>query len=227
MNINLGESISRLRKGRGLSQKELAQLLCLYGIDVSNQAVSKWEKNVSQPNATQFLVLCRVLNVDDISGEFLGRGQSAGLNREGREKLSEYAKLLRLSGLYTDAEKPVTRRVLPLYDLAVSAGTGQFLSDSSYELIDVPENVSEEADFGVRVAGDSMEPRYKNGSIVWVRKCETLSAGEVGVFVYDGNAYLKSLVWKGSRVCLRSLNPKYEDIDVRMDDSLFVLGKAL
>jgi len=227
MYINLGDTISRLRKARGLSQKELAQLLCLHGIDVSNQAVSKWEKNVSQPNATQFLMLCRVLNVDDIAGEFLGRGQSAGLNREGREKLNEYAKLLRLSGLYAAAEKVVPRRVLPLYDLAVSAGTGQFLSESSYELVDVPENVSESADFGVRVAGDSMEPRFYNGSTVWVQKCETLSAGEVGVFVYDGNAYLKTLVWKGSQVCLRSINPKYEDIDVSADDSLYVLGRAL
>ena len=227
MNNKLGNTISRLRRARDLSQKEVAGLLTLHGLDVSNQAVSKWEKGVSQPNATQFLMLCRVLGIDDISGEFLGRGLSAGLNAQGREKLDEYARLLRLSGLSSVEEKAPVRRVLPLYDLAVSAGTGQFLSDSSYELVDVDESVSDSADFGVRVAGDSMEPKFPNGSVVWVHRCETLEAGDVGVFVYDGNAYLKTLVWIDGRVCLRSLNPKYEDIRVSMDDALFVLGKAL
>ena len=227
MNFNLGDTITRLRKQRGYSQKELAALLCLHGLDVSNQAVSKWEKGVSQPNATQFLILCRTLGVDDISGEFLGRGLAFGLNELGREKLQEHARLLRLSGLYSKEELSPVRRVLPLYDLAVSAGTGQFLSDSSYELVDVPDNVPDSADFGVRVAGDSMEPKFRDGSIVWVHRCETLDGGEAGIFVYNGSAYLKTLLWKGSSVCLHSLNPKYDDIDVSMDDSLFVLGRAL
>lgn len=227
MNNKLGDTIARLRHTRGLSQKEVAALLTLHGLDVSNQALSKWEKGVSQPNATQFLMLCRVLGIEDISGEFLGRGLSSGLNELGREKLAEHARLLRLSGLYSTEEKAPVRRVLPLYDLAVSAGTGQFLSDSSYELVDVEENVSDHADFGVRVAGDSMEPRYPDGSIVWVHRCETLDAGEVGVFVYNGCAYLKTLIWNGGTACLRSMNSAYADICVRADDALFVLGKAL
>ena len=49
-----------------------------------------------------------------------------------------------------------------------------------------------EADFGVRVSGNSMEPVYHDGQIVWVERCETLSIGQVGVFVYDGEGYLKS-----------------------------------
>lgn len=52
--------------------------------------------------------------------------------------------------------------------------------------------VPAEADFGVRVSGNSMEPVYHDGQIVWVERCETLSIGQVGVFVYDGEGYLKS-----------------------------------
>lgn len=37
-----------------------------------------------------------------------------------------------------------------------------------------------------------MEPVYHDGQIVWVERCETLSIGQVGVFVYDGEGYLKS-----------------------------------
>ena len=41
--MKLSEKIIRLRKGRGLSQEELAEQL-----GVSRQAVSKWETGVSQ-----------------------------------------------------------------------------------------------------------------------------------------------------------------------------------
>ena len=59
-------------------------------------------------------------------------------------------------------------------------------------MVSFPENaVPPDADFGVRVSGDSMEPVYHDGQIVWVQKCETLSVGQVGIFVYDGEGYIK------------------------------------
>ena len=54
-----------------------------------------------------------------------------------------------------------------------------------------------------------------------------VSSGEIGVFVYDGSAYLKRLVIDGKKVFLRSLNPKYADIPAVLEDSLRVLGRAL
>ena len=82
---------------------------------------------------------------------------------------------------------------MPVSNLAVSAGTGAFLEEDSFEHISVPANtVPKGAEFGIRVSGDSMEPVYHDGQIVWVERCETLSIGQVGVFVYDGEGYLKS-----------------------------------
>ncbi|MGI6029477.1 MAG: S24 family peptidase [Candidatus Heteroscillospira sp.] len=224
MNKFIGKTLARLRRERGLSQKDVAQLLAAKGVEITNQAVSKWEKGISQPNAGQFLLLCRILDVEDISGEFMGCGIATELNSAGREKLADYARLLRLSGLYSNKPRPAAR-LLPLYDLAVSAGTGQFLSDSSHHMAEVPEDVPDGAKFGVRVAGDSMEPRYQDGQTVWVHPCETLENGEIGVFVYDGNAYLKRLVLDGSRALLRSLNEKYADIPIVLED-FRILGKA-
>ncbi len=226
--INIGRTLAKLRRAQSLSQRDLAAILALHGVEVTNQAVSKWEKGVSQPSAGQFLLLCRILGVEDISGEFLGKGLSAGLSRAGREKLADYAQLLRLSGLYSAEKKPERHaRRLPLYDLAVSAGTGQLLTDSGCENVEVDDSVPLSAGFGVRVAGDSMEPRYQNGQTVWVQPCETLGSGEIGVFLYDGCAYLKRLVVDGGKVFLHSLNPKYDDIPAVMEDSLRVLGRAL
>ena len=122
---DLGEKLSALRRRAGLSQKELAERLALYGVHVTNQAVSKWEKGLTQPGAEQFLALCRALDVENIGAEFLGRrtGMLRDLNDAGVRKLREYADLLRASGLYSLPTEQHSERVLPLYTLAVSAGT--------------------------------------------------------------------------------------------------------
>ena len=61
--MNIGKVIYETRTSRGLSQSELAARLSAAGAEVSNQAVSKWEKNQTLPNARQFLILCAVLGI--------------------------------------------------------------------------------------------------------------------------------------------------------------------
>ena len=55
----------------------------------------------------------------------------------------------------------------------------------------------------------------------------TLAPGEIGVFLYDGNAYLKQLRRDGGRVWLHSLNPAYHDLEISDAFPLRVLGKAV
>ena len=242
-----GETIASLRRAHGMRQQTLADALAEAGVPVSNQAVSKWENDATLPNAQQFLTLCRVLDVDDIAGTFSGGdagGLLAGLNAEGRRRALEYIALLRESKRFAAAPEPAVLRSLPLYSLAaapepavlrslplyslaVSAGTGQFLDGESYEMQPVGPEVPEAANFGVRVAGDSMEPRFHSGQTVWVHQQPTLDPGEIGVFLYDGSAYLKQLRRDGGRVFLHSLNPAYADLEVSDALPLRVLGKAV
>lgn len=226
---NLGEKLAALRRRAGLSQKELAERLTLYGVHVTNQAVSKWEKGLTQPGAEQFLALCRALDVENLGAEFLGRrtGMLRDLNDAGVRKLREYADLLRASGLYALPTEQSGERVLPLYTLAVSAGTGQFLDSDDFETVIVGAEVPDTADYGVRVAGNSMEPRYADGQTVWVQYRRTLRSGEIGIFLYDDNAYLKQLVVDDSGVRLHSLNPDYGDIPIRSAGELRILGKVV
>lgn len=228
---NFGEKLAALRRRAGLSQTELAARLAVYGVDVTNRAVSKWENGLTQPNAEQFLALCRALDVENITAEFLGKrsGLLRGLNEPGVRKVREYADLLRCSGLYTlsGEEQEVPARVLPLYSMAVSAGTGQFLDSDDFESVVVGADVPDAADYGVRVAGNSMEPRYQDGQTVWVQYRRTLHSGEIGIFLYDDNAYLKQLIVDDSGVRLHSLNPDYGDIFVRSVGELRVLGRAV
>ena len=60
------------------------------------------------------------------------------------------------------------------YDLAVSAGTGEPWGDTGYKTrLEIPGGqVPENAHFCVRVNGDSMEPAYKDGDIVFIQRVE-------------------------------------------------------
>lgn len=222
---DIGQKIAALRRERGLSQKELAAKLSALGEPVSDKALSKWEKGATAPSARQLLLTCRALEVSDVSGEFMGAGPARSLNAAGRRKLLEYAELLRRSGLYGTAQEDPTRR-LRLYTVAASAGPGQFLDDDDYTWTDAPD-APEDADFAVRVAGDSMEPRYHDGQTVYIRRQPALSDGEVGLFSWEGDAYIKALRDRPDGVRLHSLNHAYGDIPVPDPAQLRVFGKVL
>ena len=227
---NIGQLLCKRRKELGINQTELAEAMSLRGFPVTNQAVSKWEKGATLPNAKQFLALCEILEIDDVRGEFSCgcEGIFAGLCREGRRLALDYVQLLRDSGRYANRrEEPAYIRSLPLYSLAVSAGTGQFMDGEDYEMVEVGAEVPDGANFGVRVAGDSMEPAFHDGQTVWVRQQRSLMTGEIGIFLYDGNAYLKQLVALENSMALHSLNPAYADIVVSPELPLRVLGKVV
>ena len=210
-----------------MRQQTLADALAEAGVPVSNQAVSKWENDATLPNAQQFLTLCRVLDVDDIAGTFSGGdagGLLAGLNAEGRRRALEYIALLRESKRFAAAPEPAVLRSLPLYSLAVSAGTGQFLDGESYEMQPVGPEVPEEANFGVRVAGDSMEPRFVNGQTVWVKAAQDANNGDIVLCTLNDQAYCKKLRKDKNGIALISLNKKYAPIPVREEDEFRIAG---
>lgn len=55
----LGEKIKELRKKKGLSQSELAEL-----VGVSRQALSGWENGAYLPDYSSIVLLCKVLETD-------------------------------------------------------------------------------------------------------------------------------------------------------------------
>ena len=228
----IGEKLNSLRSACGLSQKRVAELLRAKGIYVTNQAVSKWETNLTQPNAEQFLALCSIYGVEDVMAEFTGtepHTEKASLNAEGRKKADEYVGLLIASGLYREhhAEMPPVLRTIPIFRLAASAGTGQFLDSDDCDYVEADPSVPGNADFGVRIAGDSMTPRFTDGQIVWVHGQETLENGEIGVFLYGGDAYCKRFERADGAVRLVSLNTAYKPITVNPEMDLRVFGKVV
>lgn len=229
----LGKKICEIRKQRGISQKEMATLLVKRGINITNQAVSKWESGASQPSATQFLVMCDILDITDISGMFLGKSNELfeGINEEGRQKVAEFAGFIRDSGCYDAPDAPAPRgskvRKLPVYDLEAANGLGKLLDMTEYELLDVGTEVPHSANFGVRISGESMEPDYHDGQIVWIQQCSKLEHGDIGVFMYEKSCYFKRLRDRVGGTRLQSVDANYPDVIITEPESMLVFGKAI
>ena len=227
---SFGEKVCAFRKQRGLSQRDFAALLNKRGVKVTNQAVSKWESGASLPNAIQFLIICDILDILDISGIFIGKSYDlfSGLNEDGRQRVFEYADMLRDSGRYDDPEisgPHGTRiRTLPVYDLDEAVGKGRLLDLPDYTPVEVGTEVPVSANFGVRISGDSMEPDFHDGQIVWIHQQSKLEHGEVGVFIYDGSAYFKRLRDRVGGIRLQCIDSNYPDIIVASPESLTAVG---
>ena len=87
--------------------------------------------------------------------------------------------------------------------------------------------MSPDADFGVRVSGDSMEPLYLNGQIIWVHQQETLEDGEIGIFFLDGEAYVKKYHQTPDGISLISMNKKYAPIKISSGSVFWTFGKVV
>lgn len=118
-------------------------------------------------------------------------------------------KPIQTAGRFAGAQVPSGKRTVMLYELPVSAGVGVYLDDSQAERVSIPNNEkTAEADYALRISGNSMEPKYHNGDILLVQNAESVEVGEAGIFLLDGNGFFK--IYGGDR--LISLNPDYGPI---------------
>ena len=221
----IGLTLSALRDAAGLSQGDVAKWLSAKYKPTKPRAVSDWERGNGTPNAEHLLYLCQLYRVENVQMVFMGK--KAGLNDLGIRKLQEYATLLEESDRYIYTPEPDAPRMLRLYSLPASAGTGSFMDDGNYEWIEVDDTVPLSADFGVPVSGDSMYPRFADHQVVWVHEQPSVVNGDIGIFHYEGDAYIKRFEQDRNGLLLVSMNPKYKPIRIADTDSFTVFGKVV
>ena len=115
------------------------------------------------------------------------------------------------------------KRLMRLYDIPVSAGPGNYLEGSDYEMIEVDGLTPENADYALRVNGDSMIPRFVDQQTIFIHEQPHLDEGEIGIFCLNNDAYLKKL----GRGQLISLNNRYEPISIHDYDEFKIFGKVV
>lgn len=116
------------------------------------------------------------------------------------------------------------RRKVFLYDLPVSAGTGVYLDETRAEEINIPDtDKTKDADFALRISGNSMEPRYHDGDVLLIQNCDSVEVGEMGIFILDGSGYFK--IFGGDR--LISINSQYNDILLKDFEEIICTGRVI
>lgn len=227
----IGYIIATNRKKNKLTQPQLAEKLGENGIKIGYKAISSWEKGTSEPNITTLMQICNVLQIADLYEEFFGNNPMnplSMLNEEGKAKVLEYAELLSMSHKY---DKPASilshTRQIRQFRLLASAGTGNFLDSDDYDMVEVGDEVPESADFGIKLSGDSMEPKYVDHQVVWVHQQTVLQNGEIGIFCLNEQAFCKKISYDENGTYLISLNTKYKPIQVKEEDMFTIFGKVV
>lgn len=153
------------------------------------------------------------------------------LNTENKKKVVDYADnrlkdQMRQSKIHPINENDNTYYVDVLG--AVSAGTGEWLTDEQHEEITV-NNEPPMHDFALRVNGDSMIPLFSDGQIIYVNKIDDLDMvrnEQIVIAELNGDAFVKKIVFDNNRKSCKliSLNKEYKPIDVASDDEFKISG---
>ena len=232
--MSIGSRIKQRREELGYTQPKLAEL-----VGVSKGTIGNYESNVSSPNEDILFKLFDILKCDanflyqdNIDWEvFDETSPSEKEHIKKYRKLDTYGKEA-VDGVLEVEYKRCTegalqdkfKRTITINRFSihkVSAGAGYDLNDGdqwkTLTVIDTPE--ARAADFAVEIDGDSMEPTYYSGDIVYVVKTTEIPVGTIGIFIQDGHGYIK----EAGKNRLISHNKKFPDISGEVK----IIGKVI
>ena len=207
------------RKELKLTQKEIAEQL-----GISFQAYSAWERGIKEPSKEKVAQLENILKV--AKGYFtqieIVRLYN-NLSKQGKEKVVLYARNL----AQEEQSQKVATMPERLYEYRVyermSAGIGASVyDDRNFDTVYFNEELAH--DFASWVAGDSMEPKYQNGSVALIRETGFDYDGAVYAVVCNNQTYIKRVYREEDGLRLVSINPKYKDIFISYEEDPRIVG---
>lgn len=198
--MTIGERIKKKRIESGFSQVDFANK-----IDVSKQTLYKYENNI-------------ITNIPS-------------------DKIEAISKVLNLSPMYImgweDLEQPTpqsngypTVRIPVLGDVA--AGVPILAQQDIIGYEDIPADMAKTGEyFGLKIKGDSMEPKIHDNDIVIVKSMSDAENNDIVIAMINNEAVCKRLVKYTNSLVLRSLNSNYDDIELHPDDDIHILGVVI
>lgn len=148
--------------------------------------------------------------------------------------LSDEAKEQALSYVRNLVQKEQCKNVVSisekLYEYHVyekmSAGIGSLVyNDQNYDTVYFDEELAH--DFASWVSGDSMEPKYQNGSVALIRETGFDYDGAIYAVVCNSQTYIKRVFREENGLRLVSLNPNYEDIFLSYNNEPRIVGAII
>lgn len=126
-----------------------------------------------------------------------------------KEQMEQASETLRKSREQSEAAEEIAPEdiySIPLYSLPMSAGTGQEAGQEYPEDFLLKKRPPRGTSFIARVSGNSMEPTYHNGDLVFIHATVDIRPSQTGAFLMDGQLWIKEL---GNGILI-SHNPDYE-----------------
>lgn len=116
MTETFGERFQRLRKEKGLTQDNIAE-----AVNVSSQAVSKWENDINMPDITLLLRLSEILGVT--TDELLGKENHEVMIIKDPDKKKDIMKMMfRVKVNTIDGDKVNVQLPMALIKVAIESG---------------------------------------------------------------------------------------------------------
>ena len=230
-----GEVIRASRIRQGLSQPQLAAIL-----HTSKNYVSNWEIGKARPDMNILPALCDALRIslEEFFGNRTGYASLTyeqqqfmqayiGLNDRDRRIVEDLAESL--SNMeYRELRERCRSIFTNIFhnDNVAAAGTFNDLGEDAEgedEFIRLSD-LSERADEIITVTGDSMEPTFHAGDDLLIEHTETLRPGEIGIFIINGEGFVKEYRENG----VYSHNAKaYPFRKFLPDDNVRIVGRVL
>lgn len=247
--MSTSKRLKQIMSERGLKQVDILNASRPFQksleINMSKSTLSQYVSGKQSPDQKHLFLLSKTL---DVSEPWL-MGYNVPMQRKDDVESNDN-NVIKLTDIYTqlndhrqhkvinyasaqlrEQETPsINERSIVYLDGYVSAGFGEYLlDDNKREQIEVDGHVPNH-DIVVKVNGDSMEPTFTNGQILYVKKITDPAVLRNGQFVIariGDESYVKKFHKEGDQIRLISLNPKYKDIIIKPEDDFEVIGTVI
>lgn len=225
LSVYVGNKIKLFRESRGMTQSDLADKL-----NTSRQSISRYEIGERKANQDILFELSEVLGVS-ISDFFPTNTKTSSLN-----VIYDHLTEPRQNKVYNFAKRQLEEqnKVVSIEETQtvylnskLSAGTGILdLDPTDTKEIEYRGFVPKH-DLAFEVSGNSMEPSFEDGEIVFVEKTPDVHNGQFIAVQINEEAYIKKAYIEEERLRLVSLNRDYKDIYACGDDDIRVIGRVI
>ena len=183
-----GAFFKQLRKEKGLTQKQVAEVLGTTYVTVGN-----WERGSNFPDVP---MAKKVAAFYGVTVDELMQGAKAAPVKE-----IEYVP--------SDRTKKFIR--VPVLGRIPAGIPIEAIEDiEDWEDYPVSDTIRGRQYFGLKVAGDSMEPEYRDGDVLIIQQQDTCNSGDdCAVMVNGDDATFKRVRLQENGLTLQPLNPKY------------------
>ena len=212
-------SHEKLKKRR--LELNLAQASIYQELGISRKTYSVWENGLGEPHAKNLRRLATCLKVqenyfvDETSTLYTYPLLTPPHKKEVDQLASQLLERQRKVSSLT------AYKVLSV-ELAAGRGHSYYDNETDYETVYFDQDIQH--DFASWVSGDSMEPKYPNGSVALMKQTGFDYDGAVYALMWNGKTYIKKVYREAEGLRLESINPDYEDLFAPYEDQPSIVG---